>query len=51
MSYLRHALTRQAWWIAIVWLTIGGITGVQVVVGIAALGRRANWVSLFLATV
>jgi hypothetical protein len=50
MSYLRHALTRHSWWIAIVWLTVGVITGAQVVVGIAALGRQANWISLFFAT-
>jgi two-component system LytT family sensor kinase len=50
MFCLRHALTRHSWWIAIVWLVIGVITGIQVVVGLSALGRSHNWVPLFLAT-
>ena len=50
MSYLRQALMRHSWWIAIVWLAIGVITATQVVVGMAALGMRHNWVSLFLTT-
>jgi two-component system LytT family sensor kinase len=50
MSYLRHALTRHSWWMAIVWLAVGVIAGTQVVVGMAALGRQLNWVSLFFTT-
>lgn len=50
MSYLRHALTRHSWWIAMVWLAIGIISATQVVVGMAALGRQLNWVSLFFTT-
>jgi two-component system, LytTR family, sensor kinase len=50
MSYLRHAPTRHSGWIAIVWLAVGIITATQVVVGMAALGMRHNWVSLFLTT-
>ena len=50
MSYLRQALTRHSWWIAIVWLAVGVITATQVVVGMAALGRQLNWVSLFFTT-
>jgi two-component system LytT family sensor kinase len=50
MSYLRHAPTRHSWWIAIVWLAVGIITATQVVVGMAALGMRHNWVSLFFTT-
>jgi hypothetical protein len=50
MAYFRQALTRHAWWIAMVWLAIGAITATQVVVGLAALGRRHNWTSLFFTT-
>lgn len=50
MSYLRGALTRHSWWIAIAWLAVGVISATQVVVGMAALGRRYNWVSLFFTT-
>lgn len=50
MSYLRRALTRHSWWIAIVWLAVGVITATQVVVGMAALGRQLNWASLFFTT-
>jgi len=50
MSYLRQALTRHSWWIALVWLAVGGITGTQVVLGMAALGRHLPWASLFFTT-
>lgn len=50
MSYFRHALTRHSWWIALVWLAVGVITGAQVVLGMAALGRHLNWTSLFFTT-
>jgi two-component system LytT family sensor kinase len=50
MSYLRQALRRHSSWIAIVWLAVGVVTGTQVVVGMAALGMRHNWVSLFFTT-
>jgi two-component system LytT family sensor kinase len=50
MSYLRHALARHSGWIAIVWLAVGIITATQVVVGMAALGMRHNWASLFFTT-
>lgn len=50
MSYLRQALTRHSWWIAIAWLAVGAITATQVVVGMAALGMRHNWISLFFTT-
>jgi two-component system LytT family sensor kinase len=50
MSYLRHAMTRHSGWIAIVWLAVGIITATQVVLGMAALGMRHNWVSLFFTT-
>jgi hypothetical protein len=50
MSDLRHSLTRHSWWIAIVWLAVGIVMATQVVVGLAALGMRANWVSLFFTT-
>jgi two-component system LytT family sensor kinase len=50
MSYLRHTPTRLSGWIAIVWLAVGIITATQVVVGMAALGMRHNWVSLFFTT-
>jgi hypothetical protein len=50
MSYIRHALMRHSWWTAIVGLAIGVITATQVVVGMAALGMRHNWVSLFFPT-
>jgi len=43
MSYLRQHRV----WLAIVWLAVGVITATQVVVGMAALGRHLNWVSLF----
>jgi len=33
-----------------VWLAVGVITATQVVVGMAALGRRLNWTSLFFTT-
>jgi two-component system, LytTR family, sensor kinase len=50
MFYLRHALTRHSWWIAIAWVAVGVITATQVVVGIAALGQHHNWATLFLTT-
>lgn len=50
MAFLRHALNRHSWWIALVWLAVGVITGTQVVVGMAALGRHLHWVSLFFTT-
>lgn len=50
MSSLRRALSRHSWWIAIVWLAVGVISGTQVVAGMAALGRRLNWTSLFFTT-
>ena len=50
MSPFRHALTRHSWWIALVWLAVGVITGAQVVAGMAALGRHLPWVSLFFTT-
>jgi len=46
MSYLRQHRV----WLAIVWLAVGVITATQVVVGMAALGRHLNWVSLFFTT-
>jgi len=50
MSTLRHTLARHSWWIALVWLAVGVITATQVVVGMAALGRQLNWLSLFFTT-
>src|SRR5262245_50930752 len=50
MRYLRHALTRHSWWIAIVWLAVGLITAAQVVWGMAALGRQHDWTAVFLTT-
>ena len=35
---------------AMVWLAVGVISATQVVVGMAALGRQLNWVSLFFTT-
>lgn len=46
----RHALKRDSAWIALVWLAVGVITATQVVVGMAALGMRHNWVLLFFTT-
>jgi len=47
--------SRQVWpahflWIAVAWLVMGIITATQVVVAMAALGMRHNWVLLFLVT-
>ncbi|HEY3825720.1 MAG TPA: histidine kinase [Bryobacteraceae bacterium] len=50
MSDLRHARPGHSWWIAFVWLIVGVITATQVVVGMAALGMRHDWASLFFVT-
>jgi two-component system, LytTR family, sensor kinase len=50
MFYLRHALSRESWWIPIVWLAVGVIAAAQVVVGMAALGTRHDWALLFFTT-
>src|SRR5215472_9894488 len=51
MSYFRHARSIDSWWVAVLWLAISLITATQVVVGMAAVGMRHNWVALFLTTV
>jgi two-component system, LytTR family, sensor kinase len=50
MSYLRGALTRHSWWLAVAWVAVGVITATQVVVGLAALGEHHNWATLFFTT-
>jgi two-component system, LytTR family, sensor kinase len=50
MSYLRHAFTRHSWWISVAWVAVGVVTATQVVVGMAALGMRQNWATLFFTT-
>lgn len=49
-THVRYALKRHSGWIAAGWLAVGIITGAQVVAGVAALGRQANWVALFFTT-
>jgi two-component system LytT family sensor kinase len=51
MSYLRQARSGDSWWIAALWLVVGLITATQVVVGMAAVGMRLNWIALFFTTV
>ena len=51
MSYFRHARSVDSWWVALLWLAISLVTAMQVVVGMAAVGMRHNWVALFLTTV
>jgi two-component system LytT family sensor kinase len=51
MSYLGRTRSRDAWWIAVLWLAVGLITATQVVVGMAAVGMRLNWIALFFTTV
>ena len=51
MSYLRQARSGDAWWIAALWLVVGLITATQVVVGMAAVGMRLNWIAPFFTTV
>lgn len=55
MSGLRFRYLRQtrsdAWWIAVLWLAVSLVTAAQVVVGMAAVGRRQNWIVLFFTTV
>ena len=50
MSRFRHIRPGLSLWIAMVWLLVGVITATQVVVGMAALGMRHNWVALFFTT-
>jgi LytS/YehU family sensor histidine kinase len=51
MSYLRQDRSGDSWWIAALWLVVGLITATQVVVGMAAVGMRLNWIALFFTTV
>ena len=51
MSYLRQARSGDSWWVAALWLAVGLITATQVVVGMAAVGMRLNWIALFFTTV
>ena len=54
MSYLREvrpARSGHSWWIAVLWLAVSLITATQVVVGMAAVGMRHNWIALFFTTV
>jgi two-component system, LytTR family, sensor kinase len=51
MSYLRHAKSGHSWWVAVLWFAVGMITATQVVVGMAAVGRRHNWAVVFFTTV
>lgn len=51
MSDLRQVRSGQSWWVAILWLGVGLITAIQVVLGLAAGGRRYNWFAVFFATV
>lgn len=50
-SYWREARCGDSWWIALLWLAGSLITATQVVVGMAAVGMRHNWIILFLTTV
>jgi hypothetical protein len=50
MSYLRQDRSGDSWWIAALWLVVGLITATQVVVGMAAVGMRLNWIALFFTT-
>ena len=51
MSYFRQARSGDSWWIAALWLAVGLITATQVVVGMAAVGQRLDWIALFFTTV
>jgi two-component system, LytTR family, sensor kinase len=51
MSHLQQARSGDSWWIAALWLAVGLITATQVVVGMAAVGMRLNWIGLFFTTV
>jgi two-component system, LytTR family, sensor kinase len=51
MSYPRQSRSGDSWWIAALWLAVGLITATQVVVGMAAVGMRLNWIALFFTTV
>ena len=51
MSDLRQARSGHSWWVAFLWLAVSLITATQVVVGMAALGRRHNWFAVFFTTV
>jgi two-component system LytT family sensor kinase len=37
----------SAVWIALIWLSLGLVTGTQIVVGMRAVGMRHNWTALF----
>ena len=39
------ASSGDSWWIAALWLVVGLITATQVVVGMAAVGMRLNWIA------
>lgn len=51
LSYLRQARAGHSWWVAVLWFAIGLITATQVVVGMAAGGRRYHWIVVFFTTV
>jgi hypothetical protein len=42
---------RHSLWVALLWIAVSLITATQVVVGMAAEGRRHNWVTVFFTTV
>ncbi|MGP0072345.1 MAG: sensor histidine kinase [Bryobacteraceae bacterium] len=51
LKYLGRARSGHSWWVAVLWLAVGLITATQVVVGMAAVGTRSNWIALFFTTV
>jgi two-component system LytT family sensor kinase len=51
MSAPWQARSGYSWWVAVFWVVVGLITATQVVVGMAAIGRRYNWTLLFFTTV
>ncbi len=54
MDYLpdsRGGRWGHSFWVAVLWLAVSLITATQVVVGMAAVGRRHNWIALFFTTV